>query len=355
MVEAQPSTPSLAALMGLALLGFGLGGIIVYVAIAVPLVVHFSFATAACGAALLARELSLSDELVRGVSVADLLVLALQCVRCLGCGMALLFSLPDISAHDIRIMWRGATVLAEPQPEKLEAQCVNIDDCDASAQGASEQSFLLAKRWLQRDDLRLGLREQLRLYGLYRRALGAALPIARSGPSWLARAQEEAEEACADLSPGLARAGLAVAVADADPLFALAHPDLVLPRAGDQWGALLCLVERRLPHDLGDRVAAAQRRAFLASAALAVAAALRVLWLRVRERRSRAWLAAALLGAAGSAYAAALVRGVPTELHVAAARLLGARAKDGERLSERFWQYSGMLLAPRPSRSLFLQ
>mmetsp|Transcript_78669 Transcript_78669/g.228320 ORF Transcript_78669/g.228320 Transcript_78669/m.228320 type:complete len:377 (+) Transcript_78669:73-1203(+) len=354
------SSASLAALSGLALLAAGLGGIIVYVASIVPPFVYMLLAMASVGATLVARELSMDDELAFGVSIADVLVYLVQCMQCFCYFMGLLLALPDISARDLSIMWHGLAVPGAPQ-EVEEAACKDSKADEVDKLPARQRAFVLAKRWLLRRDLKMGLRDQLRVYGIYRRAIGGSPPITdKQGSSWLERAKSSEEAAHADLSPSAARARLAEVVAEADPLFVAAHPEMAVARPGDPTGTLLNLAERRLPRCSTDLVAVVHRCAFLASASVAVGAAIRLM-LRTKGWRSLsgAWLFTAIFGAAASSYSLALVTGLPLSVHVVMARLLGACSpKEGGEASyicARTRQYLRILLTPRVRDALFVQ
>mmetsp|Transcript_68414 Transcript_68414/g.198363 ORF Transcript_68414/g.198363 Transcript_68414/m.198363 type:complete len:413 (-) Transcript_68414:87-1325(-) len=391
--DGAPAAASTGALAGVLLLFGGLGGIVLYIVTILPPAVQFFSTVASIGAVLVARELRLNDQLACGVSLGDVLVHVIRLWQAVCVHVAVMFSLPDITSADLRIIWQGLATqdsaatgvrqVAAPKsstngaaPPRGSAQQLPgaAADSGAALSGMlhSERSFVLARQWLQRPDLKMGLGDQLEVYGLYQRAQAEsfseslAQAASKTGVSWLAGKQFEVQRACRDISQASARARLASAVAAADPLFVVAHPEFAMPRPGDHVGMMLSLAERRMPRNLGEVVGTLHRRLLWVSVSCALGAALR--WAQLRSaktaspRRLVMWLCAAVLGAVSSGYSLALVKGLPIKVHVAVhiaiAKLFGASSKEpltAGTVSARLRQYLVAFLAPRVQQSLFLQ
>lgn len=121
-------------------------------------------------------------------------------------------------------------------------------------------------KWLERPQLTLSIVDRARLYGLSRRAqFGDAAMVPAPGhvpatsPHGSATTWLRSWRVCKGLTPAQAQARLVPALAEADPAFAVAHPELLGCRSkvGPSVGAMVCaLLERRLLQGLGGQAEA---------------------------------------------------------------------------------------------------
>jgi len=356
----------------------GLGGVAAYVASILPPAVQFFAAIAALGALLVVRDVGLTDHLAHGVTAADAIAWLVRLLQSCCWQFAFLLSVPGITGADVNIVMRG---LSSPDTEgALDASedgAATAADAKPSASAlaarlrfgrarAPERGYAAARDWLRRPRLQISLGDQLELYGLYQRAENenfadaVAVSAGKGQTTWLARAKMRAMKSCLNVSQAAARTRLASTLARADPLFAVAHPECAMPDRGDSTAIVFSMAERRLPQRLPAMIDTFQRRALLASATMAAATLLRAAWLRASGRAPKRCLAiTATLSSACAAYMLALLKGLPMDVHVAIARLVGSGlAAGGDKSGSvvaRLFKYLAILVTPRASRSLFAQ
>jgi len=365
-------------LMGVLLLVVGLGGIAAYIVSILPPAVQLFAFIATLGAIFVARDIGLNDHIAYGVTVADAIAYMIRLMQSCCWQFAILLSIPGVTGADVDIVMRG---LAEPDTDSMRRASKRGDedaeDMKPSALTparapelrralAPERNYSAVREWLQHPKLSISLGDQLQLYGLYQRAESenfaelVAASAAGAKATWLEQAKLESQKSCLGLSQAAARTQLAAALARADPLFAVAHPECAAPMRGDSTAIVFSIAERRLPKGLPTFIESLQRGTFYSSAAFVVATLLRAVWLRIHGRRPKRTLTiAATIGSALSAYMLALVKGLPMEVHVAIARLVGSRFTVGGdnsgTVAMRLLQYLAILTTPRANRSLFVQ
>jgi len=365
-------------LMGVLLLVVGLGGIAAYIVSILPPAVQLFAFIATLGAIFVARDIGLNDHIAYGVTVADAIAYMIRLMQSCCWQFAILLSIPGVTGADVDIVMRG---LAEPDADSAKgAHKREIEDADVAKPSTSapawspmlgrvlapERSYSAAREWLQNPKLSISLGDQLQLYGLYQRAETenftdlVAAAAAKEKTSWLEQAKLDAQKSCLGLSQAAARSRLAAALARADPFFAVSHPECAAPLRGDSTAIIFSIAERRLPKELPTLIASLQQGTLCASAAFVVATLLRAAWLRINGCAPKRSLAlAATLGSVLSAYMLALVKGLPMEIHVAIARLVGSRftvgGENSGTVATRLLQYLAILITPRASRSLFVQ
>lgn len=355
------------AQLGLLLSSVGFGGLGLYVLWYLPTVITIFLGCALAGGALLAQELRVGDRIL-GVSPSRILAAWLRyhveaCSR-----FALLMSVPEVSPEDVEVVIRDFCASSASFQEQTvpsgscrRKKAPRALEAASSAAGATEDEvadFEAAVLWLQRPSLSMGLRDQIRMRGIYLQAVagdwdatGRTTAGGGAVRGVLARLQQKCWRELKGVSREAARTQLAPALAEVDARFAVDRPWLVvLPGARARRGAssgfghfssmmavALLLLERRLPKDLDERIARAQWRLFGATAAATLSAVVatlrdaRALRSAVASGRSTGSLGFSLvqrctrrfagLGSICSLYLLLLARGLPAWFH---ARILAA-------------------------------
>lgn len=276
-----------------------------------------------------------------------------------------LSSMPSLSPRD----WQ--TVLSEVLPPSVNVMVGAQGPRDAFMRIAAAKSCAaddsrvakhlgLALEWLRQPQLALGYEDQLQLYGLAQQASKGdyprALQLGREELGTVAREQHEAWQTWHGLSREEAAVQLVCRLAEFDPGFSSAHPqiasDLPPPQMpavsqqapGAEWMRILCeLLERRLPQDLDKRIHHAKRRVSVGLLGSYVLYAI-----LKRMRRTTQWrrLAASVhkgmqhvhagkfLGTCISAYLLAINIGLPPAVHARLPRLLRELPARAARLVE---------------------
>jgi len=403
--------------LGLASAALGAGGLAAYVFIhCLPVTVHMCLLLVLGGTAVVCSQLSVDDRVLFGYSIADGIVIMVAHYREAWARCALLLATPDLCAGDVALVVRQFRDSADGAAcrgvhGKLGPGAVTGGGgggsggsggrCGGAGGGGvltrrwsgsilgarwgdsvnGGNAFDLAVCWLRRPRLAVNLFDQLRLHAVYMQAtLGDESGSTGEGTCGenlfggaLARAKMEAWRALHGLPRPAMRRRLPAALAEVDLAFVAAHPQLAEPRAQGHLGwVVLQLLERRLPRDLGDRVARAQSLCLGGALAATVLAALAALVGAARRRHASAASSVvgparrwpqflAVLGVAWSLYCRTVVRGLPAELHAAVLLRLwpsGCAGRDvlmpkpGNTFG-RLWRFIVGAVTPRVSDSLF--
>lgn len=300
-------------LFGVILVGIGSGGVGIFVLGILPPVLSFCSCVAIIGLVLVVVENRVADRLFFGRSFSDILVGFngwWNAPAILVKKYSMLFLHPKLEVKD-------ATVLLQMIPAVAEHRSI----CPSPKVSTScDDAFNLAVQWLKRPGLSLGFAEQIRLHSLVLQASGPLVrdPVARgtTPQNALARSKQEGLLALRSVSRAEARRWLPVALAEFDAGFAAAHPELgPWTLDGHITTAMAQLFARRLPRDLDDCIALAQRRLFRAAAAATAVFSLAAIRARTRAHGSRfLWSLAAACGGMATAYLAAVAHGLPAWL-----------------------------------------
>lgn len=387
--ETRGPQASSKALLGLGFVASGLLGIAAYIVYCFSRHVQVFILLTAVGTHFVINNLNLTDEICFGMSVGDIIA---TCVKQYKAGLSnymLLLTVPEITAGDISVMAQGMMPPKSAEPEKETTfetlQKAVLPKCilgqndgvnghevhqPISRRLVDRDWYVAAANWLERPDLKLGLKEQLQLYGLYKQAREGRScfdPTAPQGTEpaseWLKCAKAYQHHQYCNMPRATARSQLPRRLALVDPLFGAAHPELTIPPRMGQLGVLIGLMERRLPESLAALVACIHRRSFATSAIFMVTAIVQAVRF-CRNKGSmrnalRFWLCASLCGSASSAYIFALVNGVPATWHIALARIARRQLSCStyaldNRAAGRIWQYVMAMFYPRVDRSIFL-
>jgi len=343
-----PTNPN--GVVGVALLAVSVGGLVSYVALRCTPPAVASCFLLACAGLLLLRQGIRADEPLPGLnmSIVDVVAAMLNNYREVWARIFLVMSLPGaISGRDIILFVR------QYADESSHAERI----ANAQRQAAlSQQSITTtdggyheAVQWLRRPCLELGISAQLRLRGLYLQAtLGDAADASDTSRACTTGPVGDALlnywRAFHALPRAAARAALPVALADADPIFARAHPEVCDDACFAQGGFVstptrpappslsqvaLQVFERRLPGPEFERMV----RSFSAGASAGFSAVALIMFRVARAAAQRSppraprdagrWILVRSLPFAGGALSAAcalyfltLARGLPLVVHL---------------------------------------